>query len=97
LQLRSSWLSSDKTKELDLDLLSAAKPLINNSLKAPSNFEIKEENGVSRIYIKSLKKYKPGVTTRKKIPVTIQDEQGIVIKEFETLKNCADYLGIDPT
>ena len=94
ISLVMNRLSTDKTEALDLDILSKE---ITSSLNAPSNLEIREENGVSRIFIKSLKKYKAGVSSKKKIPVVIQDEQGVIIKEFATLKSCADYLGVDPT
>jgi len=41
-------------------------------------------------------KYKPGVSTRRKIKVKIVDEQGVILNKFDTIKSCADFLGVHP-
>ena len=42
-------------------------------------------------------KYKPGVSTIRKIKVKIVDEQGVILNKFDTIKSCADFLGVHPT
>jgi hypothetical protein len=83
-------LSSSKKEGIDLDLLTKD---INSLLSRPSNLEIRE----GRIFIKSLNRYKPGVSKNRRIKVKLQDVFGIILKEFDTIKSCAEYLGVDPS
>lgn len=85
-------LSSSKKEAIDLDLLTKD---INSLLSRPSNLEIREPGG--RIFIKSLNRYKPGVSKNRRIKVKLQDELGIILKKFDTIKSCAEYLGVDPS
>ena len=85
-------LSSSEKEAIDLDLLTKD---INSLLSRPSNLEIREPGG--RIFIKSLNRYKPGVSKNRRIKVKLQDELGIILKKFDTIKSCAEYLGVDPS
>jgi hypothetical protein len=84
-------LSTTKKEAIDLDLLTKD---INSLLSRPSNLEIREDG---RIFIKSLNRYKPGVSKNRRIKVKLQDELGIILKKFDTIKSCAEYLGVDPS
>jgi hypothetical protein len=63
---------------------------IEKLLNAPSNFEIKEDG---RVFIKSLNRYYYDGSS---IKVNIQDAQGKVLNSFDSIRSCADYLGITP-
>jgi len=63
---------------------------IDKLLRAPSNFEIKE-NG--RIWIKSLNRY---YSDGNKIKVHLKDENGLLISTFSSIASCAKFLDIHP-
>ena len=60
---------------------------INKLLNGPSNIEIKE----GRPFIKSLNSFIKGGG---KVEVGIQDINGLVLKRFSSLSECAKYLGV---
>lgn len=84
-------LSTSKIPDLDRKLLSQE---IDSLLRGPSNLE-RKANG--QIYIKSLNRFKAGVSSRRSIKVQIQDQEGKILENFATIKSCAAYLGVDPS
>ncbi len=64
---------------------------IKKLLEGPSNFEVKEEG---RVFIKSLKKYYPN---NAKIRLKLLDENGGIIKLFDSAADCAKYLNVSKT
>lgn len=81
-------LSSNKcTAPVDRALLQVE---IDTLLNGPSNFE-KREDG--RIFIKSLDRY---YTNRINIKVELKDENGNLLNTFDSMADCAKYLGISP-
>lgn len=63
---------------------------INKLLAAPSNFEVKEDG---RIFIKSLNKY---YSPRENIRVRLDNEDGLIVNTFDSIADCARFLGISP-
>lgn len=61
---------------------------IDKLLKGPSNYEVREEG---RIFIKSLNKY---LSSNAKTRVEVQDEKGNTIKLFDSMADCAKFLGV---
>ncbi len=61
---------------------------INRLLSGPSNLEIQEDG---RIFIKSLNKY---YSDKSKIKVELHNELGLVISTWDSIADCAKYLGI---
>jgi hypothetical protein len=61
---------------------------IDKLLKGPSNYEVREGG---RIFIKSLNKY---LSSNAKAKVEIQDEKGNTIKLFDSMADCAKFLGV---
>ena len=61
---------------------------IDKLLNGPSNFE-KREDG--RIFIKSLNRY---YSDRIKIKVELKDENGNLLNTFDSMADCAKYLGL---
>lgn len=64
---------------------------IKKLLEGPSNFEVKEDG---RVFIKSLKKYYPN---NAKIRLKLLDENGGIIKLFDSAADCAKYLNVSKT
>lgn len=86
-QMNNNRLSTSSSPHLDRTLLLKDVDLL---LKRPSNLENKED-GI--ILIKSLNKYYKHNT---KIRVELKDEQGNVLKTFDSQADCAKYLGVTP-
>lgn len=87
-QMNNYRLSSNKcTAPVDRALLQVE---IDTLLNGPSNFE-KREDG--RIFIKSLDRY---YTNRINIKVELKDENGNLLNTFDSMADCAKYLGISP-
>lgn len=85
-QMNNYRLSSYKcTAPVDRALLQIE---IDKLLNGPSNFE-KREDG--RIFIKSLNRY---YSDRIKIKVELKDENGNLLNTFDSMADCAKYLGI---
>jgi hypothetical protein len=61
---------------------------INKLLNGPSNLEIGEDG---RIFIKSLNKY---YSDKSKIKVELHNELGLVISTWDSIAECAEFLGI---
>lgn len=84
-QMNLKRLSTNKnSSSVDRDRLYLE---INRLLSGPSNLEIKED-GI--IFIKSLNRYYSDHT---KIAIKLKDENGLVLKSFESLTDCAETLG----
>ena len=87
-QMNNCRLSSSRSKgiaSVDRALLQIE---IDKLLNGPSNFEEREDG---RIFIKSLNKY---YSDRIKIKVELKDEDGNTLNTFESIADCAKYLGI---
>ena len=84
-QMNNRRLSTYKEKEsLNMEVLQSK---IEKFLNEPSNYENRE----GRIWIKSLKKFK-GDT--KAVAVQMLDHNGLVIKSWSTITECANSLNI---
>lgn len=63
---------------------------IERLLSGPSNLEIKEDG---RIFIKSLNRYYSGSGN---IKVELQEKNGLVFNTFDSISECAKFLGLAP-
>jgi hypothetical protein len=87
-QMNNNRLSTNgnQSEAMDRTLLQIR---INKILNEPSNFEIKEDG---KIYIKSLDRYYYNNT--KTVGVQLQDENGLPLKTYNSITECAKDLGI---
>lgn len=76
-----------RSKIEDNDLIQ----LLNRLLSGPSNLEYREDG---KIFIKSLNKF---YSPRDSLTVHLQDENGLVLREFESLVEAARYFEVDPS
>lgn len=63
---------------------------LNKLLNEPSNLEFREDG---RIFIKSLNRF---YSSRDSITVELQDENGLVLRTFDSLAEVARYFEVDP-
>lgn len=83
-QMNNSRLSTSDSPKVDrASLLSKIELLLNG----PSNLEERE----GRIFIKSLNRFR---SERKSIAIELQDEEGNIIKSFESIADCVKFLGL---
>lgn len=88
-QINSKRLSTyDKSsKDVDSNLM---RERLNKLLNEPSNLEFREDG---RIFIKSLNRF---YSSRDSITVELQDENGLVLRTFDSLAEVARYFEVDP-
>nr|YP_009568437.1 hypothetical protein [Drechslerella brochopaga]QBL02519.1 hypothetical protein [Drechslerella brochopaga] len=86
-QMNLNRLSTNAAKLSQPDRVKLTRN-IDKLLNGPSNLEIKA-NG--RIFIKSLNKYYIG---GEKIKVNLLDKEGILLNSFDSISECAKFLGI---
>lgn len=84
-QMNNNRLSTSSSPSVDRDLLLLDLKLM---LEGGSNYEYKPEG---QIVIKSTGKFLKTSSSRK---VTIKDESGNTLNEFESIKSCAAYLDV---
>jgi hypothetical protein len=89
-QMNNNRLSTNKKLKTDKDLIVSREQLyveINKLLNGPSNIEMRD----GRPFILSLNKfYKVNVKTK----VQIKDINNLVLGTFDSLSDCAKYLGV---
>jgi len=87
MNLKRSSTNETKLSQAQLEQL---REDVEKLLSGPSNLEIKEDG---RIFIKSLNKYYTGSGN---IKVELQDLNGLVLYTFDSISECAKFVGLAP-
>jgi hypothetical protein len=87
-QMNLNRLSTNSATKLSPTQLDNLRRDINKLLSGPSNLETKEDG---RIFIKSLNKYYTGSGS---IKVNLLDKNGLLHYSFDSISECAKFLGL---
>lgn len=87
-QMNSYRLTTSKSGETSSTDKAWLSLEVEKLLKGPSNYEERKDG---RIWIKSLNRY---LSVSTKTKVEVQDEKGNLVKLFDSMSDCAKYLGV---